>query len=76
MEVTRELVQLIPSQPLPQGSDPIQLGGRFCQLAWIEKRTAAASESKHDFQVLYQQNLFPKILLVLPKQTEDFKRSS
>ena len=52
MEVTRELVQLIPSQPLPQGSDPIQFGGRFCQFILRELRTATASEIKYDFYVL------------------------
>ena len=31
MEVTRDLVQSMPSQLLPQGSEPFQLGGMFVQ---------------------------------------------
>lgn len=39
-EITREFVHLIPSQLLPQGSEPLQSGGRFCQLDFIAFSTA------------------------------------
>ena len=41
MEVTRELVQLIPTQPSPQGSSPTQLDGLFCHKLPSELRAAA-----------------------------------
>lgn len=44
MEVTRELVHEIPSQLLPQGSDPTQLGGVFVQSAMSDFRAVTASK--------------------------------
>ena len=42
MTVTCELVHEIPSQPLPQGSDPIQLSGVFFQIDLRAFREATA----------------------------------
>lgn len=42
IEVTRELLQIIPAQLLPQGSDPSQFGGKLFQLDLRAKRAEAA----------------------------------
>jgi hypothetical protein len=44
MEVTRELVHSIPTQPPPQGSKPTQLDGVFVQLLPRAFRATAASK--------------------------------
>lgn len=44
IETTRELSQPIPSQLLPQGSDPSQLGGKLLQLDLSALRTDTALE--------------------------------
>ena len=41
MEITCELVHLIPTQSL-QGSDPTQLGGVFCQVSIRDLRVVTA----------------------------------
>ena len=43
IDVTRELVHRIPSQPLPRGSIPTQLGGVFFQLSLRDFKAVTTS---------------------------------
>ena len=46
MAVTRELLHSIPTQWPPQGSEPIQLEGKFIQLSLRDCKAIAASEKE------------------------------
>ena len=70
MEVIRELVHSIPSQPAPQGSVPSQLGGVFCHSFTRASRAAAASEIKKPIK--YILNLHTKIVTEGKSQSIQF----